>query len=202
MATLDQSKSKIILSGLALASWEELMYSAIHKMLSDYGPFVEAHTGRTPARVVDAYKEYFNGYNQDPEDILSVTFPVKGTPSMVIVGDIYINSLCMHHLIPFFGKAYFGYVPDKIEVGLSKIARLIDCFSHRAQVQEDLGEQIVDAFQDLVKPLGCGLVIKAEHMCMCVRGVKKPGAWTRTTAIRGTFLHNPNVKLEFLESIR
>lgn len=185
--------------------WQFLMETAISKMLADEnsaGTLDPAHIKDTPKRVVKAYEEYMSGVKSNPKDILKTTFPSDGSHGMVVVESIKINSLCQHHLVPFIGKAWFGYIPGKKLVGLSKIARLIDCFSHRPQIQEDLCKQIVEAFDEIIQPIGCGIVMRASHMCMSIRGVKKHGAKTRTIRLAGTFLHNPSVKQEFLEAIR
>ncbi len=120
---------------------------------------------------------------------------------MITVGDIGFTSLCAHHMLPFIGKCYFAYIPNKYIVGLSKIPRMIDILAHRLQVQETLSEEIVDCFQKTVKPRGCAIVIEASHMCMSIRGVKKEGAYMRTTALRGIFSKDESAKAEFLSGI-
>lgn len=185
--------------------WQEVMKVAIKKMLADektVGLLDAAHIQDTPARVVKAYEEYMSGVKERPEDILKTTFPSDGSHGMVVIEDIQINSLCQHHLVPFIGKAWFGYIPRKKLVGLSKIPRLVDCFAHRPQIQEDLCKQIVESFTQIVDPMGCGIIMRSKHLCMSIRGVKKHNAKTRTIELAGTFLHNPSVKQEFLEAIR
>lgn len=140
----------------------------------------------TPARVARAYREMFGGLQQRPEDVLTTAFDL-GHDELVLVRDIALFSNCEHHLVPFFGKAHVGYIPgeDGRITGLSKLARLVDVLSHRPQVQERLTTQIADALIDGLKPRGVIVVLEAEHLCMTIRGVRKPGAKTITSAVRG-----------------
>ncbi|NJQ04419.1 GTP cyclohydrolase I FolE [Streptomyces lonarensis] len=140
----------------------------------------------TPARVARAYREIFAGLWQEPEDVLTTTFDL-GHDEMVLVKDIEVMSCCEHHLVPFVGVAHIGYIPSssgKI-TGLSKLARLVDVFARRPQVQERLTTQIADAMMRILEPRGVIVVIECEHMCMTMRGVRKPGAKTTTSAVRG-----------------
>lgn len=140
----------------------------------------------TPARVARAYREILAGLWQQPEDVLTTTFDL-GHDEMVLVKDIEIVSLCEHHLLPFHGVAHVGYIPadtGKI-TGLSKLARLVDVFARRPQVQERLTTQIADSLMRILEARGAIVVIEAEHMCMSVRGIRKPGAKTTTSAVRG-----------------
>ncbi|MFJ3906608.1 GTP cyclohydrolase I FolE [Streptomyces sp. NPDC090025] len=140
----------------------------------------------TPARVARAYKELFAGLWQKPEDVLTTTFDL-GHDEMVLVKDIELTSQCEHHLLPFHGVAHIGYIPaesGKI-TGLSKLARLVDVFARRPQVQERLTTQIADSLMRILDARGVIVVIEAEHMCMALRGVRKPGAKTTTSAVRG-----------------
>ncbi|MFI0989273.1 GTP cyclohydrolase I FolE [Streptomyces exfoliatus] len=140
----------------------------------------------TPARVARAYKELFAGLWQKPEDVLTTTFDL-GHDEMVLVKDIELTSQCEHHLLPFHGVAHIGYIPaesGKI-TGLSKLARLVDVFARRPQVQERLTTQIADSLMRILEARGAIVVIEAEHMCMALRGVRKPGAKTTTSAVRG-----------------
>ncbi|MCS0639028.1 GTP cyclohydrolase I FolE [Streptomyces sp. LP05-1] len=140
----------------------------------------------TPARVARAYRELLAGLRQEPEDVLTTTFDL-GHDEMVLVRDIEIVSLCEHHLLPFHGVAHVGYVPadtGKI-TGLSKLARLVEVFARRPQVQERLTTQIADSLMRILEARGAIVVIEAEHMCMSVRGIRKPGAKTTTSAVRG-----------------
>ncbi|MEN3585692.1 MULTISPECIES: GTP cyclohydrolase I FolE [unclassified Streptomyces] len=140
----------------------------------------------TPARVARAYRELVAGLRQEPEDVLTTTFDL-GHDEMVLVRDIEIMSLCEHHLLPFHGVAHVGYIPadtGKI-TGLSKLARLVDVFARRPQVQERLTTQVADSLMKILEARGAIVVVEAEHMCMSVRGVRKPGAKTTTSAVRG-----------------
>ncbi|MET9348173.1 GTP cyclohydrolase I FolE [Streptomyces termitum] len=140
----------------------------------------------TPARVARAYKELFAGLWQKPEDVLTTTFDL-GHDEMVLVKDIELTSQCEHHLLPFHGVAHIGYIPaesGKI-TGLSKLARLVDVFARRPQVQERLTTQVADSLMRILDARGAIVVIEAEHMCMALRGVRKPGAKTTTSAVRG-----------------
>ncbi|MEV5594111.1 GTP cyclohydrolase I FolE [Streptomyces sp. NPDC052496] len=140
----------------------------------------------TPARVARAYKEILAGLRQEPEDVLTTTFDL-GHDEMVLVKDIEIVSLCEHHLLPFHGVAHVGYIPaDSGKItGLSKLARLVEVFARRPQVQERLTTQIADSLMRILEARGAIVVIEAEHMCMSVRGIRKPGAKTTTSAVRG-----------------
>ncbi|MFE3328289.1 GTP cyclohydrolase I FolE [Streptomyces sp. NPDC059176] len=140
----------------------------------------------TPARVARAYRELLAGLRQEPEEVLTTTFDL-GHDEMVLVKDIEIVSLCEHHLLPFHGVAHVGYIPaDSGKItGLSKLARLVEVFARRPQVQERLTTQIADSLMRILEARGVIVVIEAEHMCMSVRGVRKPGAKTTTSAVRG-----------------
>ncbi|GAA4781727.1 GTP cyclohydrolase I FolE [Streptomyces sp. C10-9-1] len=140
----------------------------------------------TPARVARAYKEIFAGLRQQPEDVLTTTFDL-GHDEMVLVKDIEVYSTCEHHLVPFRGVAHVGYIPSttgKI-TGLSKLARLVDVYARRPQVQERLTTQIADSLMEILEPRGVIVVVECEHMCMSMRGIRKPGAKTLTSAVRG-----------------
>jgi GTP cyclohydrolase I len=145
----------------------------------------------TPARVARAYAEQFAGLRQRPEDVLTTTFDI-GHDEMVIVKDIEVYGTCEHHLLPFIGVAHIGYVPNvKGQItGLSKLARLVDVYARRPQVQERMTCQVADALVDTLEPRGVIVVIEAEHLCMTMRGVRKPGARTVTSAVRGAFRDN------------
>ncbi len=157
----------------------------------------------TPARVVKAWKEWTNGYGQDATALLK-TFEDGAElcgDEMVVVRDIEMYSHCEHHLAPFFGVAHVAYIPDKKIVGLSKIARLVDMFAHRLQVQERLTNQIANAIDEVLQPKGVGVMISAKHFCMCSRGVGKQQSTTVTSALRGALLNEPSAKAEFLRLI-
>jgi GTP cyclohydrolase IA len=142
----------------------------------------------TPERVARAYREMFAGMRQEPEDVLTTTFDL-GHDEMVLVKDIELASTCEHHLVPFYGYAHVGYVPseDGRITGISKLGRLVDVYAKRPQVQERLTTQVADALVEIVEPRGVLVVIEAEHLCMTMRGVRKPGAKTVTSAVRGVF---------------
>ena len=166
---------------------EERLVRAVREMLLAIGEDPERDGLKdTPARVGRAYREMFGGLHQRPEDVLTTTFDL-GHDEFVLVRDIALFSNCEHHLVPFFGVAHVGYIPgeDGRITGLSKLARLVDVLSHRPQVQERLTTQIADALTSALKPRGVIVVLEAEHLCMTIRGVRKPGAKTITSAVRG-----------------
>ncbi len=150
----------------------------------------------TPARVARAYAEFFAGLSQEPADVLGTTFDVEHE-EMVLVRDIALYSVCEHHLVPFHGVAHVGYIPGKDGrvTGLSKLARLVDVYARRPQVQERLTAQVADALQEALDPRGVIVVIEAEHLCMSMRGVRRPGARTITSAVRGS-LRKPATRAE------
>lgn len=152
---------------------------------------------KTPERVVKAFEEMTQGYKLDPAQILSTTFD-ETSDEMVMVRDIEFVSLCEHHLLPFTGKATVAYLPRTRVVGLSKLARLVDCFSQRLQVQERLTSQITGAIMQHLRPLGAGCLIEAHHQCMSCRGVRKANATMITSSLVGTFREDVAVRTEFL----
>ena len=155
----------------------------------------------TPDRVARMYAEVFSGLRQQPEDVLTTTFDL-GHDEMVLVRDIELTSFCEHHLVPFHGVAHVGYVPaaDGQITGLSKLARLVDVFAKRPQVQERLTYQVADSLVRILKPRGAIVVIEAEHLCMSIRGVRKPGALTITSAVRGQ-MRDPATRAEAMSLI-
>lgn len=156
----------------------------------------------TPDRVARMYNEIFAGYEIDPYSLFT-TFEDENHEEMVIVKDIPFYSHCEHHMVPFFGKAHVAYIPNGTVVGISKIARVVECFARRLQIQERLTKQVADIIEEVLKPLGVMVVIEAEHMCMTMRGVQKPGTKTVTSAIRGVFKDNENnARAEFLQLIK
>lgn len=156
---------------------------------------------RTPLRVKKSLQFLTSGYKQNPARILSRTFTVKHD-EMVIVRDIDFFSLCEHHLLPFFGKCHIAYMPDKRIIGLSKIPRLVDVFSHRLQVQERLTTQIAEAISMHVRPLGVACVMEASHLCLMMRGVQKQNARAITSSMLGIFRTSDKTRAEFLDLIR
>lgn len=150
----------------------------------------------TPKRIARMYEEIFGGLEQTPEEHLSKTFSVKDN-SMVLEKDIVFYSTCEHHLLPFYGKAHVAYIPNGKVVGLSKLARTVEVYAKRPQLQEQLTAQIADALMEYLKPLGAMVVIEAEHMCMTMRGIKKPGAQTVTCVTRGVFAEEEKLQETF-----
>jgi GTP cyclohydrolase IA len=153
----------------------------------------------TPARVVRAYEEFFAGYAQDPRDILKRTFSeVEGYDEMIVMNDIRFESHCEHHMVPIIGKVHIGYLPDKRVVGISKLARLVEVYARRLQVQEKMTVQIADTLQEILQPRGVAVVIEAAHQCMTTRGVHKPGVGLVTSRMVGAFRDDPSTRREFL----
>jgi GTP cyclohydrolase I len=155
----------------------------------------------TPARVARAYAEIFSGLSQEPEDVLTTTFDVDHE-ELILVRDIDLYSVCEHHLVPFHGVAHVGYIPgrDGRVTGLSKLARLVDVYARRPQVQERLTSQIADALEDRLAPRGVIVVVEAEHLCMSMRGIRRPGARTITSAVRGQ-LRQPATRAEAMSLV-
>jgi GTP cyclohydrolase I len=153
--------------------------------------------GDTPARVARMYAEQFAGLRQEPEDVLTTVFDAHHD-EIVLVRDIEVYSMCEHHLVPFFGKAHIGYIPnEKGEItGLSKLARVADVYARRPQVQERMTGQIADSLMRILQPRGVLVVIECEHLCMAMRGVRKPGASTVTSAVRGVFREEAATRAE------
>jgi GTP cyclohydrolase I len=153
----------------------------------------------TPARYVRALEEHFAGYAQNAREPLERTFDeVQGYDELVLVSDIEIYSHCEHHMVPFVGKAHVGYIPNGRVVGLSKLARVVDVFAKRLQVQEKLTVQIAQAIEETLTPHGVAVVLQCQHFCMCYRGVRKPGSWTTTSRLRGVFLNDSAARIELL----
>ena len=156
----------------------------------------------TPARVARAYEEFFAGYGQDPAEILKRTFSdVEGYDEMIVMSDIRFESHCEHHMVPIIGKAHVGYLPDRRVVGISKLARLVEVYARRLQVQEKMTVQIADTLQDILQPRGVAVVIEAAHQCMTTRGVHKPGVGLITSRMVGAFRDDPSTRREFLAVI-
>ena len=156
----------------------------------------------TPARVVRSYEEFFAGYDSDPEQILRTTFEeTNGYDEMIVLRDIRFNSHCEHHMVPIVGRVHVGYLPNKRVVGISKIARLVDAFGRRLQIQEKLTTQIANSIQDVLEPQGVGVVVEGSHQCMTTRGVAKPGAALVTSRMLGVFRTDPTTRREFLNMI-
>jgi len=163
-------------------------------------PNREGLTG-TPERVAKSYKKLFGGYDEDPKKLIKV-FSNEGYDEMIIAKDIDFYSTCEHHLLPFVGKAYIGYIPNNKIIGLSKLPRLVEIFSRRLQNQERMTKQIADTLNSLLKPRGVGVVIIAEHLCMKARGVEKQNCVISTSSFTGLFIKNVNTRAEFLNLIK
>ena len=156
----------------------------------------------TPKRVVKAYEEFFEGYNMDPEDVLTKTFEeVQGYDDAVIVRNIRVESHCEHHIVPILGVAHVGYIPNNRVVGISKLARVIEIFGKRLQTQETMTAQIADTIQKVLQPKGVAVVVDASHQCMTTRGIHKTESSTITSRMLGAFRDNPETRSEFMNLI-
>jgi GTP cyclohydrolase I len=156
----------------------------------------------TPARVVRSYEEFFRGYLADPADVLRRTFEeTDGYDEMVVLKDIRFESHCEHHMVPILGKAHVAYLPNRRVVGISKLARLVEAYAKRLQIQEKMTAQIANALQDKLQPQGVAVVIEAAHQCMTTRGVHKPGVTMITSRMTGAFRSDPSTRREFLSII-
>jgi GTP cyclohydrolase I len=157
----------------------------------------------TPKRVAKAYKELFGGYEVDPREYLERTFEeVGGYDELVILKDIRVVSFCEHHMLPFLGKAHVGYLPRNRVVGISKLARVVNGFARRLQIQEKLTAEIAEAIQDILDPKGVGVVLVSEHSCMTMRGVNTPGSRLTTSHLLGEVRDDPRTRQEFFELVR
>jgi GTP cyclohydrolase I len=156
----------------------------------------------TPERVVRAYEEFFEGYHQDPVEILHRTFEeTDGYDEMVLLRDIRLESHCEHHVVPIIGKAHVAYLPNRRVVGISKLARVVEIYARRLQIQEKLTAQIANTINEVLQPKGVAVVIEAAHQCMTTRGVKKPGVTMVTSRMLGEFRDNPATRREFMALI-
>lgn len=154
----------------------------------------------TPGRVARAYEDWFSGYREDPVKYLKRTFEeVEGYDELVVLRDIHFESHCEHHMAPIIGKAHVGYLPDKKVVGISKLARVVDAFARRFQVQEKMTAQIAHCIRDVLKPKGVAVIIEAKHQCMTTRGVHKTGVSMVTSQMLGTFRSDARTRAEFLQ---
>ena len=156
----------------------------------------------TPDRVARALRELTDGYGVRPEEVIAGAIFDQDYDEMVVVKDINFYSLCEHHMLPFFGQVHVGYLPKGKVVGLSKIPRLVEVFSHRLQIQEQLTKQIAEALNGTLAPKGVGVVVEARHLCMEMRGVEKPGGHMMTSCMLGTFRRDPRTRAEFLDLVR
>ncbi len=177
------------------------LIATLSTMIGDLGLNPEDEgLAETPRRIADMYLELFQGLWQDPREVLNVTFD-ENHDEMVILRDIAFYSMCEHHFLPFHGQAHVGYLPDGKIVGLSKLARAVEVFARRPQVQERLTSQIADCLEEVLGAKGVGVVISAEHLCMTARGVRKPGSAMVTSAMRGRFRSDMSTRSEFLRLI-
>jgi len=176
--------------------------AAVNELLLAIGEDPERDGLRdTPRRISDMYAEIFGGLATDPAEYLKVGFEVAHD-EMVLLRNIPFYSMCEHHFLPFHGEAHVGYVPDGRVVGISKLARVVEAFARRPQIQEQLTSQIADTIMEALRPDGVAVVIEAEHLCMTMRGVKKPGSRMITSAMRGTFRQSSVTRAEFLSLVR
>jgi GTP cyclohydrolase I len=156
----------------------------------------------TPDRVVRSYEEYYSGYGQDPVEILKRTFEeTDGYDEMVVLKDVEISSHCEHHMAPIIGRVHIGYLPNKSVVGISKLARIVEVYSRRLQIQEKMTAQIADTLNDVIQPCGVGVVVEAAHHCMTTRGIQKQGVTMVTSRMLGSFRSDPKTRREFLAFI-
>ena len=172
--------------------------SAVREILLAVGEDVQREGLRgTPGRVADMYAELLGGIRQDPKEHLTAVFH-ENYDEIVLLRDVPFYSICEHHIMPFIGKAHMAYLPDGQVLGVSKLARVVDCFARRLQVQERLTVQIADFLMDNLRPKGVAVVVEASHSCMTIRGIKKPGSVMVTSALRGIFIRDPKSRNEVL----
>ena len=181
---------------------QEKVRQAVRLLLEGIGEDINREgLVETPDRIARMYEEIYGGYEEYAETHLAKTFHVKNN-EMVVEKDITFYSTCEHHLLPFYGKAHIAYIPDGKVAGLSKLARTVEVFAKRLQLQEQLTGQIADALMEYLQPKGVMVMIEAEHMCMTMRGIKKPGSQTVTIVKRGEFLENPILEDTFFKMVR
>ena len=155
----------------------------------------------TPNRIVRMWEEIYKGYKQDPKDLLT-TFAADGYDQIILLKDIELYSICEHHMLPFFGKAHVAYTPKKKVIGISKLARLVDMYARRMQIQERLGDQVTSALMDHLNPLGAACIIEASHLCMRMRGVAKQNSTMVTSSMKGVFMTKSEPRQELMGLIK
>jgi len=185
------------------AACKQVIADGVVSMLQAIGGGVDAQgTADTPKRVANMYDELLSGYSTDPVELLNGAMFDVEYDEMVVVKDIDFYSLCEHHLLPFYGKAHVGYLPNNKVIGLSKIPRMVEMFARRLQVQERMTQQIALTLDELIQPAGIGVVVEAQHFCAAMRGVRKPNTTMTTSALRGQFKKNPSTREEFFSHVR